>query len=268
MAILSISREFMGGGEEIARAVAEKMNYDYVDRDHILRDMTRNGERWRKLGEDLDEACPTLWERYDWEYRGFVALIESYIYEYALHDKIVIIGRASNILLQGIPFVLSVRLTAPLDKRIERAVSKYSVDEETAKSLIARTDDSRSCYIHVNYGKHWDDPKYYDMVLNTSTQSYDQVTNILTAALKERDQQATPEAKKELLERYLSAKVKAKICTDTRFFVPTLEVASHEGVIVLRGVVHNHKEYQLIEEIAHKVTEGRKTIKNQLHYRT
>jgi osmotically-inducible protein OsmY len=90
----------------------------------------------------------------------------------------------------------------------------------------------------------------------------------LIAALNEREQQATPEAKKELMERYLAAKVKAKICTDTRFFVPTLDVSSHKGVIVLRGVVHSHKEYQLIEEIARTATEGRKTITNQLHYRT
>jgi cytidylate kinase len=267
MAILSISREFMGGGEEIGRAVAEKMNYDYVDRDRILKDMTRNGERWRRLGEDLDEARPTLWERYDWEYRGFVSLMESYLYQYALQDNVVIMGRGSNILLQGIPFALSVRLTAPLDKRIERAVSKYNIDEETAKALIAKTDDSRSAYIQVNYGKNWEDHKYYDMVLNTSTQTYEQITNILMAALKEKDRQAVPEAKKELRERCLAAKVKAKICTDSRFFIPTLEVSSQEGVIVLRGVVHNQKEYQLIEEIARTVTEGQKTIKNQLHYR-
>jgi cytidylate kinase len=268
MAILSISREFMSGGEEIGQTVAQKMSYDYVDRDHILRDITTDGERWRNLGADLDEACPTIWERYDWEYRAFVALMESYIYEYALEDNVVLIGRGSNILLHDVPFALSIRFTAPLDKRIEGAMLKYNIDNETAKSLIMKTDGSRSCYVHVNYGKQWDDLRYYDMVFNTGTQSYDYITKILVVALGERDQQATPEAKKELMERALVAKVKAKISIDPRFFVPSLDVSTQEGAIILRGVVHSHKEHQLIEEIARKTTEGLRPITNQLHYRT
>jgi cytidylate kinase len=268
VAILTISREFMSGGEEIGQAVAKTLNYDYVDRDHILLDMTRDGEKWRNLGAELDEASPSIWERFDWEYRGFVALLESYIYDYALKDKVVIMGRASNILLQDIPLALTIRLTASLDKRIERAMSKHHFDKETAKSVIMKADGSSSRYVHVNYGSRWDDLSQYDMVFNTGTQSYDHITKILIAELEERDRNATPEIKKKLMERALASKIKAKIGTDPRFLVPTLDVSIQEGTIILRGVVHSHEEHQLIEEIARKTAEGLNPVKNELHYRT
>jgi len=46
------------------------------------------------LFRELDQERPSLWDRYDWEYRGFVALLEAYIYEHAMRDKAIVIVRA------------------------------------------------------------------------------------------------------------------------------------------------------------------------------
>ncbi len=39
MAILTIARKYGSGGREIGRAIAEQLNYDYIDRGRILDDM-------------------------------------------------------------------------------------------------------------------------------------------------------------------------------------------------------------------------------------
>ena len=62
--------------------------------------------------------------KYDWEYRGFIVLIETFIHEYALKDRGVIGGRGSNFLLEDIPHVLTVRMFAPLEVRIELGMLK------------------------------------------------------------------------------------------------------------------------------------------------
>jgi cytidylate kinase len=266
MAILSISREFRSGGEEIGQIVAGEMNYEYVDKDRILKDIAATGQKWGRVGRELDEACPTTWERYDWEYRGFISLIEAQIYEYALMDRTVILGRGSNFLLQDIPHVLKVRLIAPREKRIERVMSKDHLDRKTAELVTEKTDRARACYVHANYGKEWEKIEYYDMVFNTGVQSYEQVARILIETLAEKDRQATPAGRQELANRALAAKVKAQIITDPRFLVPTLEVFHEEDAIILRGVVHNPKEYHLIEEIARKIADPH-AIRNELHYR-
>ena len=44
MAILTISREYRSGGQEIGTAVAERMRYDYVGKERILADLRARGE--------------------------------------------------------------------------------------------------------------------------------------------------------------------------------------------------------------------------------
>jgi len=267
MAILTISREFRSGSREIATALAKALNYQYVAKESILQDMKAAGERWERVGRKLDEAVPSFWERYDWEYQGFIALVESYIYEHARRDNVIIVGRGANYLLQGIPYVLKIRLTAPKDKRIERVMLRDGVDHKAASLLIDRVDRNRGGFIHTHYGRNWDDLKDYDMVLNTGVQTYEQVTKILVDVLREKDRLATPEARKMLAGRALAARVRAGILTDRRFHLPTLEASSDGESVILQGVVHDVNEHRAVEELAQKIAAPAR-VQCKLHYRT
>ncbi len=266
MAILSISREYRSGGRVIGQAVAQQMGYDFVDKNRIHTDLKSVGEKWGHLVEEFDEVRPHLWEKYDWEYRGFIALIESVIFEYALKDQVVIVGRGSNILLKDIPHVLKVRLFASLEVRIERVMLKNEIDRKTAEELIEKTDQSRAGYFQVIYGKHWEDKQCYDLVFNTGIQTHEQITQELMKILKQWDQKATPESRQRLETLALTARVKARIFTHPEVFIPTLEVFHDGQSIVLKGVVHTPKEYHLVEEMVHKIADPH-PVRNELHYR-
>lgn len=140
MSVLTISREFGSGGREIGLRVAESLQYEFVDRERLLDDIRAAGEKWEKWGQELDEHCPTVWEKYDWSFRGFGALLQSAILRHALNDKVVIIGRGGNFLLQGIPHVLSVHCHAPAASRIETVMRRENVDARTARWMIEKYD--------------------------------------------------------------------------------------------------------------------------------
>jgi hypothetical protein len=84
MAILTISRDFGSGGREIGLAVAESLGYEYVDKEKIHDEIRAAGRDWDEWGKELDEHCPTIWEKYDWSFRGYGALVQSAILHYAL----------------------------------------------------------------------------------------------------------------------------------------------------------------------------------------
>jgi cytidylate kinase len=266
MAVLCVSRQFGSGGEEIGRAVAEQLGYDFVDKARVLDEMKGAGERWERLSRDLDEACPTIWERYDWEYRGFVALVGAYLYKWAERDRAVLMGRGGNVLLQGIAHALLVRFVAPLEARLDRVMVRDSVDRGTAEWLIQKMDHDKACYIQTNYGRHWDDRKNYDLVIDTTRQSQAKVVRDLIDALKERDRRATDASRNLLKQRSLAAWVRAKIATDSRFFIPTLEVEHDGEAVVLKGIIHNQRELELAQEVARQVCHPT-PVKNLLHYR-
>jgi cytidylate kinase len=266
MAILTISREYGSGGREIGRRVAERLGYQYVDKERLFQDLEKVGARWGKVARELDEVCPTVWERYDWQYRGYVAQVESLILDYAAGDRMVIIGRGGAFLLQGTPFCLRVRLVAPLEDRLERIMVRESLSRTAAERLIAQVDGDRACFIKSNYGVDWDEDRLYDMTLNTGSLTYDRVVEILAEALPEKDRLATSGARATLTGMALAYRLKAGVATDPRVLVPTLEVSFQEGTIVVSGIIHNPKELHIIEAIA-RVVCGDRPVRLDLHHR-
>jgi cytidylate kinase len=267
MATLTISREYGSGGFEIGRRVAERLGYQFVDKERLFQDMERAGPRWVRVAREVDEVCPTLWERHDWQYRGYVTQMENVILEYALGDNVVIIGRGGSFLLQAVPFCLRVRLVAPLEARLEAIMVREGLTREAARRLIAKVDGERACYIKANYGSDWDADSLYDLSLNTASLTHDRVVDILVEGLAAKDRLATPEAKSRLALMALGYRLKARIATDPRVLVPTLEVFPEGDGLVVSGIMHTPKELHLLEEMAREVC-GDRPVRFDLHRRT
>lgn len=271
MAILTVARKFGSGGREIGRAVAEQMNYQYVDRKGILDDMREAGQQWEERAKHYDENYPGIWERYDWSFRGFVALNQSYFLNYALKDEVVIMGRGGNFLLRGVPHALRIRIIAPIEKRIERVIEREGVNSENARWLIDKADHEMSRAIYLIYGKDWDNPSEYDKVYDTAVQSAEEIIPWIKDALLEREKYNTEKARKILQLRALAAKIKAEVTINPRFCISVLEVSpKEEGLIeqglTLHGIIHNQEDIKQIEEIAKKLA-GDVPIECRLQYR-
>ena len=266
MAILTISRECQSGSHEIGKAVARTLGYEFVSKKRIVSDIKKFGKRWPGADLAFDESSPSVWERFDWEYQGLIALVESIIYEHSLKDNVVIIGRGGNYLLRDIPYVLRIRLVAPLEIRVGRMMKEDGVGEKTAYRELARIDKSRADYIIKNYGRNWEDIENYDMVFNSGTETYEEITRVITAALAERDRLKTPEAVDLLTGRADAARIRAALATEQHLNVPTLEVVFDGTSVLIKGTIHNAKEHELIEKIAAEVVVSHPVV-NAMHYR-
>ena len=71
MAIIVISHEIGAGGPEIGQALGERLNYRCVGQDLIVDVARRYGLLEEKLSH-LDEAKPSLFERFDAETRRYI----------------------------------------------------------------------------------------------------------------------------------------------------------------------------------------------------
>lgn len=268
MAILTISRAYGSGGRTVGRGVAKLVGYDYVDREKIFENLRAVGEKWEDQAEYFDENYPSLYERYDWSFRGYVALYQCYFLDYALKDNVVIMGRGGNFLLKGIPFSLRIRVHAPVEKRIRRIMEWLEMDRENAKYLIEKADREMAGAVYFIYGRHWDDPEQYDLVFDTGEQTIDKVVEIVKSELFRRDQLRTPEGENILRLRAISARIKAAIRTSPNLTISELDVEpKQEGLleygIVLRGIVHGAKDVEEAGEIA-KNAAGELPVDNQL----
>src|ERR1700758_2215656 len=123
MAIVTISHEMGAGGPEIGAALAQRLGYRCVDQELISEAAHRYGLLEEKLSS-LDESKPSLFERFDAETRRYITVLQTALYEFAEKDRVVLMGRAGQWLLRGIPHVLRVRVMAPFDLRVKRLGKK------------------------------------------------------------------------------------------------------------------------------------------------
>jgi cytidylate kinase len=266
MAIVTISREYGSGGKDIGKGIAQQSGYDFVDREQIFKDLEKEGKQWLARAEELDEHCPTLWERFDRSFSGFVALVEKIIYGYAQKNNVVIVGRGGNWLLRDIPHALRIRIVAPLEVRVERIMVREKTDKEAAARMIRQVDHERSCYINTVYHRNWSDPQDYDVLFDTGRLAFDDVVKSVIGVISDKDRAAGAEAKERVVQRALAAAVKARIAVEPQVFVPTLEVIHDGEKIVVRGIIHSPKEHELVENLARQAVMPVR-VKCELHYR-
>jgi hypothetical protein len=153
-----------------------------------------------------------------------------------------------------------------LEARLEAIMVRESLNLEAAKRLVAQIDGERACYIKANYGRDWDVEQVYDLTLNTDSLTYNRVVDILVESLASKDRLATPEAKARLGLVALGYRLKARIATDPRVLVPTLEVFPEEDTLVITGIMHTPKELHLLQEMAREVC-GDQPVRFDLHRR-
>lgn len=253
MAILTISRQFGGGAKAIALDIAGDLGYEYIDRATMFKDISAYGRRWGSYAKTFDEHYPNVWERNDWSFKAFVALIQSMIYDYAKRDKIIIAGTGGTFLLKGVPHVLRVRIESSMEDRINRVQGDQIINENTAKWIIEKVDNDMVRSMYVIYGKHWDDPDEFDRVFNSSKQSQAEIVDEIKKGLAIKETYNTQKAWDILDLRAMAAHVKAAILTDPNFTVSYFDVApKEEGLreygFRVHGFVHERDDIAQIQE--------------------
>jgi len=267
MAILAITYEFGSGGEEIGHAIEKQLGYEYVALRRILNEAKQLGDKWERFGTDYAVGVPTIWERYDWSFMGFMALVQSIILDHVQKDNVVVMTRTNLYLLSGIPHVLKVRIVAPLEARIKRIMLKEDTSWEAARLLIKQADHEVASTAKRLYGKKVDEPDAYDIQMDTSSaQGLDQCVGIVKGLLEKKNLLKTAEAEKMVELKALAARAKAAILTNSAFLIPTLEVEVRDEGIAVRGVARNVREHKAIEQEINKIC-GNTPVNIDIHYR-
>lgn len=112
----------------------------------------------------------------------FKEMIETFVVKFAKKGDAVIVGRGSQYILQDYPSVLHVRIIAPLEYRIDRAIKYKGVDPKKAKKTIQEIDNRRRQYIKHYYNEDWADLSFYHVVINTGKMTFDNAVDVIASA--------------------------------------------------------------------------------------
>lgn len=185
---ITISREPGSSGAPIAKAVAEKLGFTFVD-EQIIEDIARSTKRRKAVIQAIDEKSRSQIEdmvhsALNPEYLDdltYVTELAKVILTYALKGHVVILGRGANFIC---PFAkgLHVNVTAPYALRVKRAVDFEGLNEAKAKEKIAQVEAERKQFVKQYFKKDITKCNSYDLTINTTYFPVDAARDVILEA--------------------------------------------------------------------------------------
>ncbi len=252
MGVLTISRELGSGGDVIGKKVADELGWDLLDIESFAEAARSYGYVRAEL-ERVDERSPGFVDRFFRDRQlVYLDIVRAIVYECALSDNYVILGRGGNSLLTGIPGVFRSRIVASDDVRRKHLTENEGISGAMAEKFIRHNDQERKSYTRYFFNARWGDPGDFDVVLNTGYFEDEAVVRMLVKIMK-RDHlaQNAPALSESLRNLSFAQKVKAALMTDDRIDASGISVeCAVAGCLVLRGRVNSEDEKDLSESIA------------------
>ncbi len=180
MGVITISREFGSGGETIARLVAEKTRFLLVNKETITQGLAEHGIE--KPAPRLESAISD--DKLKEETHRYIEAMHDYIYDLAIRNNLVILGRGGSILFRDYPPALHVRVIATFTHRVQRVAKLYSLNAETAVRIVKEQDRDTCKYYRQLFDVNWTNLRSYDLVLNTEKMGFEDAADIIISAYR------------------------------------------------------------------------------------
>ena len=198
--IVTIARQFGSGGREIGEELSKKLGVKFYDKE-LISIAAKESNIAPEIFENVDEkATNSLLYSLSLGLYSFSNTYsvgdnlpvndKLYILQHKIIKKVadegpcVIVGRCADHILRDRNDVLRVFIYADLDFRVKRAIDLKGVKPSKAEQVVQKTDKSRSNYYNFYSGKKWGLTENYDLCINKTKLTREQVAEIIENYLK------------------------------------------------------------------------------------
>ncbi len=195
MTVITLSREFGSGGDDVAALVAERLGLRRVGREIINRAAQAAGAGEAALAE-IDELGLLGVKPSPAAQMLYREQVRTIIEELAHEGNVIVVGRGGQVVLTQRRDVLHVRVIAPRQMRCAAVQNRCGVPLEVAAARVDASDRARATFHKRTYGVRWDDPALYALVINMAYLSVPTAADIIieaARALASGRQEFTPE---------------------------------------------------------------------------
>lgn len=202
MQAITISRQYGGGGGEIAARLAQILGWKLLDHEAVIAVAEKLGITVEEA-EEKDESVPSFSTRFLHSLSMIqpamsstlqtIPIGEDEVYHDAIQQvleaalqcgHVVLVGRASHMLHRERRDILHVRIVAPLEARITYVKQREGLNDAEARFRIKAKDSGRARYLQVHFSEHPDNPYLHDLVINTGSLDLGSAVQLIMDALE------------------------------------------------------------------------------------
>ena len=193
--VITIGRQLGSGGSAMGKAIAEHFGFEYIDKEILVKAaaiLDADEENLELVDENVSAltamarsaAFEMPYIAKEWYIPTSDQLFKTQteiMRESVEKGPCVIIGRCASYLFRHYEKHTSIFLQADMDsriKRLEKTLDK-KLSEKKAVHDIEKQDRERAQYYNTFTGKKWLDLRQYDLVLDTSPFSDEEIKDIL-----------------------------------------------------------------------------------------
>jgi cytidylate kinase len=239
MAIITISRELAALGDETAHELVGALQYRFIDKKSLEERMKDLGALERQMIK-YDERKPSFLASFSQDRDDYLHYLKTAIYAEAGKGNCIFMGRGTNVLLRGIPGVLSVFLSSPAEIRQERVKSYFYCDERRSRQIIQQSDRDREGFYQYFFEQKWRNPENYHLALNTGHIHPKLCAALIKTILEQTNtEEQEAEHSRRIKDLILGQQVVHHIRYDKTIPIHFLEAAAESGSVTLYGVVNS-----------------------------
>ena len=251
MTVIAMTREMGTLGKDVARLAADRLDLTIIHHEMIGSHAERSGDQSTSAVARFLEVGPEPKHHRNGGLTHGGYLTPSEVLGLALRGSVLIRGWGAPRLLRSIPHILTVRVCAPIERRVEEMCRRLGVDARTARREIDRSDADHAHAFLRFFETDWRSPTNYDMVLNTGHLSVEACAEILIDAAQSATLAETPETRRMLEDRLLEAQISERLHGSEPFGRRASYVQSsvERGHVRLYGAVSDGGTVREIEEM-------------------
>ncbi|MCQ4636206.1 cytidylate kinase family protein [Anaerovorax odorimutans] len=191
--IITVAREYGSGGRQIAKQVAEKLNFAFYDREIISKTAERLHmaeseveKKDQKLSSiflydmfsqfyEFSEQQPILDEVYEAE--------KQVILDAAAKGSCVIVGRCSDYICRELANVKRIFLYAGEAHKVQEIMAREGFSEADAQKRVKEVNRERASHYKYYTGKVWGLAENYDLCIDTGKVGVDKTVDLITSMI-------------------------------------------------------------------------------------
>lgn len=267
MPVIAMTREMGSTGRDMALKVAADLGLKLVQHEVVEHVADRMHVGASAVNRFLEGEAGLL-ERWNIDRKRVSLFTAEEIFELASKGNVLIRGWGATHLLRPVSHVLSIRVCAPMNKRIQVMMDRINIEDQgTIRREIEKNDAAHTTTMTQLGHGDWQNPLHYDLVINSSRISVDDGVEAIKQLLESPTFAETDESRARLNDMKLEAAIRATLKRhhvtkglDTMFDV-TLKPGS--GEVLITGMVDNEHVSEQAERAIGDVP-GVKTVRNQL----
>lgn len=262
MPVIAMTKEMGSLGTFIGKELAQELGFEFIRQD-IIREAAREYHALEEKIVETVEEKPGFFEVFTETARRHHIFVAAEVYEFALRERVIIMGRWSTLLLKEVNHAIRIRVCAPVDTRVRRVMERLGIEEAEAYKRIRHYDKGVASRVRQFFDAEWADPLLYDLTINTGNVSLATGVAQVRKLIEAPEFQPTDSSLKRLHDLALAAKVRATLKSHRRTAPLDVDVVAGEGKVILRGVVPETVDREEVERIARTVP-GVHSLKSEL----